>query len=1120
MKILHVEDNATDAFLTRHALERQNGDIHLEQVATLSAALEHLRGPVPFDLALVDLRLPDGSGLELLAHIRERQLPMAVVILTGSGDQESAVAALKVGADDYVTKHGDYLTGLHALLRDTVTRVQASSRQRSLPLRVLYAEHNDFDIDLTQRHLRHHAPHIRLTVVHTADEVLARLPASGAQPSDWDILLLDYHLPGTDALELTKRIHYQRGLDLPVVIVTGQGSEEVAAQAMRQGIADYLIKHPGYLYELPGILEKVRHQAELARERAALRDRDARLRLQSAALEAAATPIVITDRNAVIQWANSAFASLTGYAPEETLGAKPNQLVRSGVQAKAFYEVMWQTILSGKVWRGEIINRRKDGSLYHEDLTITPVLDDHGSVEHFIAIKQDITERKLAQQVQQLRNDVLDRINQSDPLSSILGDIAHRLEALRPGMLVSILLLDAASGRLVTGAAPSLPDSFNIALNGLEPKVGNGSCGTAAALGEPVIVEDISSHPYWASYARLADEAGLRACWSIPFKDEDGRVLGTFGIYYAHPQSPGQSDMDLIGEFARITALAIQRVQAGAALKQAAAVLKSTGEGVLITDLGGRILMVNPAFTRITGYTEAEALGHTPSLLRSGRHDESFFQAMWASIRETGHWQGEIWNRRKDGELYPQLLTLSTVRDDQERPTHYVGVMTDISQLKQSEARLEHLAHYDPLTDLPNRLLLLSRMKHAMERAERERQHVAVLFIDLDRFKDVNESLGHPVGDTLLESLAQRMRKCLREDDTLGRLGGDEFLVLLEGLEHPEDAIHVTQNLLHVLEQPFTLPNGHEVYVGASIGISIYPDDGRDANALIQHADAAMYQAKEQGRNTYRFYTAALTSAVNERLDLSTRLRRALAQQEFRLHYQPQVDLRSGAITGCEALLRWFPPDEGMISPARFIPLAEETGLIVPLGEWALRTACAQAKAWLAAGHPPLVMAVNLSGRQLVREHHVVQRVADILAETGLPPACLKLELTESILMGHGEQAEKLLHDLKDLGLRLSIDDFGTGYSSLAYLKRFPIDELKIDQGFVRDIPHDLNDMEIAAAIIALARNLNLKVMAEGVETQEQLDFLSRQGCQAYQGYLFSKPIPAEEFVRLFPPRM
>jgi predicted signal transduction protein with EAL and GGDEF domain len=374
--------------------------------------------------------------------------------------------------------------------------------------------------------------------------------------------------------------------------------------------------------------------------------------------------------------------------------------------------------------------------------------------------------------------------------------------------------------------------------------------------------------------------------------------------------------------------------------------------------------------------------------------------------------------------------------------------------------------------------------------------------------------LGHPIGDELLEALAQRLATRLREEDTLGRLGGDEFLLVLEQLQRPEDAAGVAQSMLRLLERPFRLASGTEIYVGASIGISLYPDDGGSVTDLIKHADVAMYQAKEEGRGTYRFYTPSLTRVANERLALEARLHCALADGELRLHYQPQFATQNKQLLGCEALVRWLSPEEGLVPPARFIPLAEETGLIVPLGDWVLRTACAQAKHWLDGAWPEVRVAVNLSGRQL-RAPDLAERIAAILSETGLPPERLKLELTESMIMSQGEQTADLLRSLKSLGLRLSIDDFGTGYSSLAYLKHFPIDELKIDRSFVQDIPEDQNDMEIAATIIAMARNLHLTVMAEGVETREQLEFLCRQGCHACQGYLLGRPMPADEFARM-----
>jgi len=1115
MRVLHVEDNPVDADLTRRLLARLAPDISLEHADSLAAARECLQDPGRYDLALVDLRLTDGSGLELLAEIRERRLPLAVVMLTGSGDQEAAIAALQAGADDYLSKSHAALERLPATLRDAWKRFHEANSRRSHSLRVLYAEHNAADIDLTVRHLARSAPHIRLTVVADAEQALASLPADKHTPAAYDVVLLDYRLPGVDALEAVKTLRLERGLDIPIVIVSGQGSEDVAAQAIHLGVDDYISKHPGYLHELPATLEKVQRQAELLRERGNLRETSQRLGYVLAASPVMLYTLRLDGDKVASTWVSGNITRLLGYSVEQALQAGWWRSHLHPDDRAAALASMATLAATGQVAHDyRFFDSNGQTRWIHDELRLARGVD--GQAGEVIGAWRDITDAKMAEQLQQTRIAVLDGLVANQPLPEILQEIATRLEQIHPEMRVSILIVDPRNGRLYTGAAPSLPAFYNAAVNGLEPEVGRGSCGTSAALGETVIVADIRSHPYWVPYVHLTEQASLRACWSIPFKDEAGQVLGTFGIYYAQPRTPIRAELDLIGEFARIAGLAVARVRADTTLRQAAAVFESTREGVVITDLAPRILTVNRAYTEITGYEEAEVLGRNPSLLKSGRQDAAFYQTLWASVREAGYWQGEIWNRRKNGELYPQLLTISTVYDSEGLPSHYVGVMTDISQLKQSEARLEHLAHYDPLTDLPNRLLIQSRLEHALERAERQRQQVAVLFLDLDRFKNVNDSLGHPVGDELLEALARRLSERLREGDTLGRLGGDEFLVVLENLEHPEDAAAVAQTLIQLLERPFTLPSGHEVYVGASIGISLYPNDGASVTELIKYADVAMYQAKEQGRNTTRFYTPTLTVAANERLDMEARLRRALAKGEFVLHYQPQLATQSGALIGCEALVRWNSPEEGMISPARFIPLAEETGLIVPLGEWVLRTACTQAKTWLDAGMPPLLMSVNLSGRQL-QQRDVVQRVAAILEETGLPADHLKLELTESMIMGHGEQAVELLHALKALGLYLSIDDFGTGYSSLAYLKRFPIDELKIDQGFVRDIPHDLNDTEIAAAIIALARNLNLKVMAEGVETREQLDFLTRQGCHAYQGYLFSRPVPADEFVRLIP---
>ena len=1113
MRVLYVEDNPVDADLASRHLARQAADIALTQASSLAEARACLQSTASYDAALIDLKLPDGSGFELLSWIRQQSLPMAVVMLTGSGDQQAAVTALQAGADDYLSKGEAAWGRLPATLRDSCKRFQETQARRASPLRVLYAEHNAADIDLTKRHLARYAPHIQLTVVADASQVLQHLPANQSTPSEFDVVLLDYRLSGLDALEVVKVLRAERGLDIPIVIVSGHGSEEVAARAIHLGVDDYISKHDNYLHELPATLEKVHRQAELARERSNLRETSERLEHVLATSPVVLYSVRLDPAGIRFTWVSGNIQRLLGYTEQEALHSDWWASHLHPDDRDAALARMDDLRSVGQITQDyRLYDGRGRFRWIRDELRLVRPGD--GQPGEAIGAWHDITAARLAEQLRETRIAVLDGLVSNRSLFLILREIATRLEAIHPDMRVSILVRDVRSGLLYTGAAPSLPAFFNAAVDGLEPGVGRGSCGTSAATGEAVIVEDIRTHPYWAPYIELAERASLRACWSIPFKDKDGLVLGTFGIYYTQPRSPSQEELDLVGEFARIAGLAVEQARADASLRQAATVFESTREGVVITDLQPRIIGVNAAYTAITGYSESEVLGNNPRLLQSGREDQAFYQAMWNSIVESGYWQGEIWNRRKNGELFPQLLTVSTVYDGEGLPSNYVGVMTDLSQLKDTEARFEHLAHYDPLTGLPNRLLLQSRLKHALEMAERHKRQVAVLYIDLDRFKNVNDSLGHPAGDELLEALAKRMLGRLRDDDTLGRLGGDEFLLILEDVERPEDAAGMAKDLIQMLEHAFQLHDGHEVYVGASIGISLYPDDGATSTELIQHADVALYQAKEAGRNTFSFYTPALTRAADERLDMEAHLRRALTQGEFVLHYQPQLDIHTGSMIGCEVLVRWNNPEQGLISPARFIPLAEETGLIVPLGEWVLRQACAQARVWLDAGLPPLLMAVNLSARQM-RQPDIVARVAAILHETGLPAEHLKLELTESMIMGHGKEAVALLQDLKNLGLSLSIDDFGTGYSSLAYLKRFPIDELKIDQGFVRDIPADSSDMEIAAAIIGLAHGLRLKVVAEGVETEAQRDFLADQGCHAYQGYLFMRPLPAEAFTDL-----
>jgi diguanylate cyclase (GGDEF)-like protein/PAS domain S-box-containing protein len=533
---------------------------------------------------------------------------------------------------------------------------------------------------------------------------------------------------------------------------------------------------------------------------------------------------------------------------------------------------------------------------------------------------------------------------------------------------------------------------------------------------------------------------------------------------------------------------------------------------IMIADRHNRIMAVNRSFTRLTGYSAEDAIGQTPSILKSGRHGPEFYQAMWDSLQQTGEWSGEIWDRRKDGSHYPKWMNINVVRDVPGGPvTHYLASFNDLSASKVAEERIRLLAYHDPLTGLPNRLLLTDRLAHALAMAKRRQGHVAVLYIDLDRFKNVNDSLGHAVGDKLLWEIAHRLNICVREEDTVSRLGGDEFVIVVESLQDQEDAASIANKVHKAFEQPI-LVDGRVLHASASIGIAVYPADGESVEVLMQNADTAMYQAKAQGRNTYQFFAPFMNVHVRERLDLENTLRQALERDEFELYYQPIVDLPSGMIICAEALIRWRHPEHGLLSPDKFIPIAEETGFIVRIGDWVIDQACRILSDWRARGIQPPRLSVNVSPRQFLQPG-LAKRIRGILDDHGVDARLIDLEVTESALMDHPEAAAGILRELKAMGLGIVIDDFGTGYSSLAYLKTFPIDKLKIDRSFVRDILTDKSDREITQAVIALSHNLGLLVVAEGVEHEKQLEFLRQHQCDSVQGYLFSKPRPAGDFL-------
>ncbi|KAF7600343.1 MAG: bifunctional diguanylate cyclase/phosphodiesterase [Candidatus Dactylopiibacterium carminicum] len=649
-------------------------------------------------------------------------------------------------------------------------------------------------------------------------------------------------------------------------------------------------------------------------------------------------------------------------------------------------------------------------------------------------------------------------------------------------------------------------------------KLEGGGPGSQVFFGGDVLLLDRLEPAGMPSWCTQALAGGLPAYAGIPLRDQNV-VVGVLNLLGEEIDPQDAEELALLREVGIDISYAVtlfsreaQQREVEGCMRLFAAALESCQDGVMITDLDAQILYINRAFTRITGYEEADSVGQTPALLNSGRHSKAFYAEMWHQLKRVGAWQGEVWNRRKDGGLYAQWMSISTVQDLAGSTEHFVAVFTDITHLKETEEQLKHLAHFDPLTDLPNRMFLNAHLTHALELAKRQGQYLAVLFIDLDNFKHINDALGHAAGDELLIAVARRLGARLRRQDSLGRLGGDEFLLILEALNVPQDAALVAVDLLSALDEAVVLQSGHMLYVRVSIGISVYPDDGTDAAELIRQTDAAMYQAKRAGRSTYRFYTEALTAAANYRLELEARLRQAFDNDEFSLHFQPLINMADNSLLGAEVLVRLQPPGVEPISPATFIPLLEETGLIVKLGDWVTRKTCEQGRRWLDEGMNFGSLAINVSPLE-IRRGEYAGRLRRVLKETGFPAEMLEIELTESGLMEQGPHSRGFLEELRAMGVRLSIDDFGTGYSSLAYLRHMPVDKLKIDRRFITEIPANLADAKLAATIIAMARSLNIKVLAEGVETESQLAFLKEQGCDACQGYLFSPPLSAADFV-------
>ena len=767
--------------------------------------------------------------------------------------------------------------------------------------------------------------------------------------------------------------------------------------------------------------------------------------------------------------ANTAFVEQIGLPVEDIIGRTPTELDVWGIPGVG--PGILERLQKGSIRNLEMPFRRKDGRTFSGLVSAEPF--DLNSIPAVVVVVRDITQLKKAQQELQLSEEKFAKSFHSSP----------------DGLLIT---------RQRDGVMVEVNEGFS-RMTGYD---------SATSLDQSTLTLGIWANP--TEREKLLEQLN-RDGFVRDFRSHIRRKDGQIRLCEVSSRPLLIAGEDCMLTIARdIT----ERHQMQEKLQLAATVFESTAEGVLITDTRQRINAVNRAFSEITGYSEQESLGQTPRLLASGLHDSAFYAAMWYQLTAEGHWQGEISNRRKNGEIYPSWLTISAVRNKEQFITHFVAVFADISSLKHAQARLDYQAHHDPLTGLPNRTLFESRLQAALLHSVESNSLGAVLFLDLDRFKHINDSLGHPVGDLLLKGIAQRLKETLRDIDTVARLGGDEFIILLPGLLHPGDAEAIATKLLACFTAPFQADE-HEFFMSASIGSCLFPTDGHDVATVVKNADAAMYRSKAKGRNRVESYTQDLTSQASARIALEHELRRAMERNEFSLCYQPKISLVSQRLVGAEALLRWTHPTLGEVPPEHFIPLAEENGMILQIGDWVLEHACQQMHDWNQLYKSFGALSVNLAGAQL-RQPNLLSRIQQLLSDHHLAPDCLQLEITENFIMSQAEEALAVLHKLKALGVQLAIDDFGTGYSSLSYLKRLPLDILKIDQSFVRSLPEDPHDGAIVRAIIALGRSMQLTVIAEGVENNEQQQFLANEGCEQIQGYIVSLPLPPDEFSAKF----
>ncbi|MBI4549662.1 MAG: EAL domain-containing protein [Candidatus Omnitrophica bacterium] len=919
-------------------------------------------------------------------------------------------------------------------------------------IRVLLIEDDPEDVDYLREILSgEQNPSIELISAENLEKGILAVTAQKI-----DVILLDLSLPGTVRLETFRKL-YNEVREIPIVILTGTRDEQLAMEAVSEGAQDYLVKGDADAKMLVRVMRYAigRKQVELSLNRTQ----------EFLGTVVTGAPIILfaINREGIFTLAEGKGLQALGIHSGELVGKSVYEYYKDN---PPFLEQVRRAL------SGEIFTTQLEFSGISFEAWCSPIYNGGGKVGGMMGVATDITGRKKAE--------------------AALG-ISERRFSLFMQNLSGCAWIKNWDGTYVF-VNPTYETHFHLSPSQMIGKTDYDHFPAETA-------DQFRKNDLWV----IEHKKALETVEVIP--QEDGLHYWLVNKFPIHAEN---------GAGIMVGGMAVDitdRVHSKEELIKLSIAVEQSPASIMITDTEGRIEYVNVKFTEVTGYTLDEVKGKKPSFLKTGETPLETYKQLWDTILDGREWRGEFRNRKKSGEHYWEQALIAPIRNTEGKVTHFLAIKEDITKRKWSEEALVHMAYYDSLTDLPNRFLIYDRLNQALSHARRKKKMAGVLSLGLDRFKNINDAFGHTVGDGLLQAVAKRLSDICGKNNFVARVGGDEFMIILPELKNVEEALQMAQQIQDAIRPVFSL-EGHEIHVTVSIGISVYPSDGDDVETLLKDANTAMDRAKQRGRNNYQLYTPTMHVETFGRMVLENNMRKALGREEFRLHYQPFVELKTRRITGMEALLRWEHPDIGLVSPVEFIPIAEESGLIVPIGEWVLRTACKKVREWADAGLPQLSVAVNLSARQF-QQANLLEMIESVLKDTGLNPESLELEITESIAMENVAFTLSTLRQLRDRGVRISIDDFGTGYSSLNYLKEFPISALKIDRSFIRDLVADPADAAIVSAMIVLAHSLSLQVVAEGVETQEQLDFLKKNKCDIVQGFLFSKPVPADQFQAL-----